>query len=163
MIAGLMGSRLTGRGVLLWLFAFFGVIFATNFYFVAMSVKTFSGEDELDPYLQGSQYNHILADRAEQARLGWHATITSSRLPSGKLEIAVAISHPDRTPETGVTLTGALRHPADQGRDQALIFHQVGPGTYAAEIAGITPGGWEVLIQNSGKIPFEASRKIWVR
>jgi hypothetical protein len=37
---------LTGRGVLAWLVAFFGIIFATNAIFIAMAVKTFSGEDE---------------------------------------------------------------------------------------------------------------------
>jgi nitrogen fixation protein FixH len=163
MIANIMGSKLTGRGVLMWLFAFFGVIFATNFYFVAMSVKTFSGEDDEDPYMQGIQYNNTLANRAEQARLGWHATISSNRLSSGKLEIDVTIAHPDRTPETGVTLKGQLRHPADQGRDQPLDFHQVSTGTYAVDVANVTPGSWEVLVQNTGKVPFMAVRTLWVR
>ena len=40
-----MTRTLTGRGVFLWLCAFFGIIFATNAYFVTASIKTFRGED----------------------------------------------------------------------------------------------------------------------
>ena len=158
-----MIAKLTGRGVLLWVTGFFGVIIATNVFFVAMSLKTFSGEDELDPYLQGSHYNHTLADRTEQARLGWRALISSGRSPTGQLEIAVANTHADSSPVAGVSLAGQLRHPADQGRDHPLHFHEVRPGAYAADLASVTPGRWEVVVQNTGKTPFEARRKIWVR
>ncbi|HEY1878254.1 MAG TPA: FixH family protein, partial [Rhizomicrobium sp.] len=66
-----MTGRLTGRGVLIWLFGFFAVIFAMNIYFIMVSSRTFRGEDEQKPYLQGVEFNQTLARRAEQESLGW--------------------------------------------------------------------------------------------
>src|SRR5215471_336287 len=105
---------LTGRGVLVWLAGFFAIIIATNAVFITEAVKTFRGEDEQKPYLQGVEYNQTLAHRAEQKRLGWHATIDAQRSPDGKVEILVMLSHPDGSPETGARLDGELRHPADE-------------------------------------------------
>ena len=44
---------------------------------------TFSGEDERKSYLQGLTFNRTLAQRAEQARLGWRAEITATRQKNG--------------------------------------------------------------------------------
>lgn len=157
-----MTRPLTGRGVLLWLILFFGIIAATDAYFIAMSVKTFSGEDNGDPYMIGLRYNHILSARAQQARLGWHATISSRRLASGGLQVAVALTGAGGLPQPGAALKGELRHPANENRDRPLVFHQVGPGAYVAELPRVAAGSWDVQIENDGPIPFEASRRIWV-
>ncbi len=37
-----MTGMLTGRGVLIWLFGFFGVIFAMNAYFIMVSIPDVS-------------------------------------------------------------------------------------------------------------------------
>ena len=113
--------------MLLWLVGFFGIIFATNAYFITAAVKTFRGEDEQKPYLQGVEYNHTLARRAEQAKLGWKATIGAHRLPSGEVRVDRHAAHSrDGAPETGAALTGELRHPADENRDRALHFTEIG-------------------------------------
>jgi nitrogen fixation protein FixH len=155
-------AKLTGRGVLVWLAAFFGVILATNIYFVTLSVKTFSGEDEADPYLQGVEYNETLAHRAAQARIGWRAQISSERLPSGFLQITARIAQSNGRPEGGATLKGELRHLADANRDRTLVFREIESGTYVATLDGATHGGWEVLVSNTGTTPFEARSRIWV-
>ena len=72
-----MIKTLTGRGVLLCLAGFFGLIFVTNAIFITEAVKTFRGEDEQLPYLQGVAYNQTLEHRAQQARLGWQASIAA--------------------------------------------------------------------------------------
>ena len=59
-------NKLTGRGVLLILAGFFGVIILTNAIFITAAVRTFRGEDEAKPYLQGVEYNRTLVRRAEQ-------------------------------------------------------------------------------------------------
>lgn len=109
-----MTERLTGRGVLIWLFGFFGVIFATNAYFIMVSTQTFRGEDEQKPYLQGVEYNQTLALRAEQAALGWKATITAIRLANGNVRVEVRIRDRNGNAVAEVGLAGALRHPADE-------------------------------------------------
>jgi nitrogen fixation protein FixH len=157
-----MSRPLTARGVLVWLILFFGIIIATDTFFIVKSVKTFSGEDNADPYMIGLKYNQALANRAAQAKLGWHATISTSRAASGGLEIAVSITGADGAPQADATLKGELRHPADENHDRALIFRQVRPGAYVAELPTVPKGNWEVQVENAGKIPFEASRRIWV-
>ena len=78
-----MNRTLTGRGVLFWLALFFGVVILTNAIFVTAAVKTFRGEDEQKPYLQGIAYNQTLARRAEQVELGWRAVIAAERSGDG--------------------------------------------------------------------------------
>jgi nitrogen fixation protein FixH len=153
---------LTGRRVLLWLGGFFGLIITTNAIFITEAVKTFRGEDEQKPYLQGVQYNQTLAHRAEQARLGWHASIDARRLPAGQVEILVELRHRDGSPETGAHLAGELRHPADENRDRALRFSQIASGLYQAT-ALAQPGNWDVLVSNAQGAPFQASRRLWLR
>src|ERR1051326_8153164 len=109
---------LTGHRVLVWLGGFFGLIIATNAIFITEAMRTFRGEDEQKPYLQGIQYNHTLAHRAEQAKLGWRASIDARRLPAGQVEILVDLRHRDGSPETRAHLAGEVRHPADENRDQ---------------------------------------------
>ena len=153
---------LTGRRVLIWLAGFFGIIIATNAIFIAEAVKTFRGEDEQKPYLQGVEYNQTLAHRAEQKRLGWHASIDGRRLPEGKVEILVELRHRDGSPETGAQLAGELRHPADENRDRVLQFSQISSGHYQATVEA-APGHWDVLVSNSQGAPFQATRRLWLR
>lgn len=157
-----MSRKLTGHGVLAWLAAFFGLILVTNVVFITMAVRTFRGEDEQRPYLQGVQYNQTLARRAEQARRDWQASISASRLPSGVVRTSVLLVGPDGKPQSGVVLIGLLRHPADENLDRPLRFREVAPGNHAAETAGVQPGGWDVIVFNRAKAPFHASRRLWV-
>lgn len=158
-----MKSPLTGRGVILLLCGFFGVIFATNIVFITLAVRSFRGEDEHKPYLQGVEYNHTLARRAAQAQLGWTAEIAATRLPTGRVRLAVIVRGPDGSARGGLALTGLLRHPSDENRDRLLAFHAVAAGRYEADLPGITPGAWDVRIANQGVAPFQAGRRLWVR
>lgn len=153
---------LTGRAVLTWLAGFFGIIFATNAVFITEAVKTFRGEDEQKPYLQGIAYNQTLTKRAEQIKLGWQASIDAQRSGLGPVTIRVELRHPDGSPETGAHLAGELRHPADENRDRPLRFSEVSDGSYEATVQA-APGGWDVLVSNSNGAPFRAERRLWLR
>jgi len=157
-----MNRILTGRGVLLLLVGFFGVIFATNAIFITEAVKTFRGEDEEKPYLQGVAYNQTLEHRAQQARLGWQASIAARRQSSGRVGIILELLQRDGIPETRAVMTGELRHPADETRDRPLRFSEVSAGVYRAELTGVAPGNWDVLVANNGGDPFQASRRLWL-
>lgn len=158
----LTGKTLSGRGVLVWLIGFFGLIIATNTVFVTMAVKTFRGEDEQKPYLQGIEYNHTLAERAEQKRLGWNASVTAQRLPGGLVQVETRVAGRDGAVERALALTGEMRHPSDENRDQPLTFHEVAPGLYRAQLRGVAPGLWDIRIASTGRTPFTAERRTWV-
>ncbi|HEY8254984.1 MAG TPA: FixH family protein [Rhizomicrobium sp.] len=157
-----MTRKLTGRGVLLVLAGFFGVIFATNAIFITTAVHTFRGEDEANPYLQGVEYNHTLARRAEQARLGWRASIGDRRLASGAILLTIDVSQPDGKAPKGLSLTGELRHPADEHRDRILHFAETVPGHFETQLRDVTPGRWEMVVSNSRAEPFRTERRLWV-
>jgi nitrogen fixation protein FixH len=157
-----MTRALTGRDVLLSLIAIFGLIFAVNTAFIVISVRTYRGEDEQKPYLQGVEYNHTLAERAKQSDLGWKASIGASRLANGKARIAVSLIQSNGTTEMHAVLSGELRHPADEHRDRQLTLHEMGAGEYRADIDGVTRGAWDVIVRGTGPQPFEASRRLWV-
>jgi nitrogen fixation protein FixH len=157
-----MTRALTGRDVLLWLVVGFGLIIAVNMAFIVISVRTYRGEDEQKPYLQGIEYNHTLAEREKQAELGWRATIGAARLPDGRVRIAVSLVHPDGAPEMHAVLSGELRHPADESRDLPLRLRETGSGEYQGEIDGVASGTWDVVVKSSASQPFEASRRLWV-
>lgn len=158
-----MSGKLTGRGVLVWLLGFFGVILAMNVYFITVSARTFRGEDEQKPYLQGVEYNDTLARRARQQGLGWQATVSAQREPGGIVTVLVRVEARDHTLQKGVKLAGELRHPADENRDHDLHFVEAAPGFYRAETRGVAPGAWDVLLHAQGSVPFEADRRLWLR
>jgi nitrogen fixation protein FixH len=159
-----MTGRLTGRGVLIWLFSFFAVIFAMNTYFIMVSSRTFRGEDEQKPYLQGVEFNQTLARRGEQQVLGWKATITAVRLADGHVRIEVTTRDRNGKAVVQSGMSGELRHPADENRDRVLHLTTAAPGTYRAELTGVSPGVWDVQVHSTvGQAPFEAVRRVWVR
>jgi nitrogen fixation protein FixH len=157
-----MNAKLTGYGVLVWLGLFFGLILVTNSIFVTLAVKTFRGEDEARPYLQGVAYNQTLARRAQQAALGWRATIAARRVSSASVAVELDVRGAAGAPQAGLMLAGELRHPADEHRDRQFLFREVAPGRYRSELAGVTPGDWDVLARTQKGAPFEASRRLWV-
>lgn len=158
-----MTGTLTGRGVLMWLTGFFAVIIATNIYFITMSITTFRGEDEQKPYLQGVEYNDTLARRAEQVRLGWQATVSATRLPDGHVRIDVVLHDRDGSALSGVPLSAELRHPSDENRDRVLRVKAVSRGHYQADAGAISRGRWDLIVTSaSSRMPFEATRRLWV-
>jgi len=158
-----MTGTLTGRGVLIWLCGFFGVIIAMNAYFIAMSIGTFRGEDEQKPYLQGIEYNETLARRAEQERLGWRATVWATRLSNGHVRIAVMLRDRAGHVPSDTALAGVLRHPSDENRDRALRLRPASPGRYEADAGRISSGHWDLVVSTASlKTPFEATRRLWV-
>ena len=159
-----MKGKLTGRGILLWLAGFFGVIIAVNVVFIWTSIATYRGEDEQKPYLQGIEYNQTLERRAEQARLGWTSHIAAQRLPSGVVQVTVLLKDASGVPQSVSSLRGELRHPADENRDRPLQLIERGKGEYQAQLSGVGAGAWDVMISTPAKdIPFEASERLWVR
>jgi nitrogen fixation protein FixH len=158
-----MRGKLGGGGVLLWLVAFFGVVIAVNVIFIVEAVQTFRGEDQQDPYLQGVDYNHTIARRELQAKLGWRATIDGERQRDGVAILTIILRRHDGTPVDGLRLAGTLRHPVDQNRDRVLVFAEQAPGRYESRIAHVSAGAWDAVVHAGNGVAFEADRRIWMR
>ena len=136
---------LTGKHVLAMLLVFFGIIIAVSIVFTTLAVQSFRGEDIKQSYRQGVEYNETLADRAAQSDLGWRAAVNvTGDIDDRRLIVKVAGA--DDQGLNNLTITGRLRHPADQTLDRPLEF-AVGPdGLARADISGLY-GQWTVQAQ----------------
>jgi nitrogen fixation protein FixH len=157
-----MTGPLTGRKVLLLLAGFFGIVIATNAWFVILSVKSFHGEDEQRPYLQGISYNQTLARRAEQKALDWRAEISVADRGTDIVRLRLKVARPDGAPVENLQLRGELRHPADEHHDRVLALRAVAPGIYEADVVGAGKGWRDALIRTAAGTSFEMERRLWL-
>ena len=137
-------------------------VIATNAWFIFLSVKSFRGEDEQRPYLQGVSYNQTLARRAEQKAQHWHAEISVAAGGADIVRLRLKVARPDGAPVENLQLQGELRHPADEYRDRILALRAVAPGIYEAKIVGAGKGWRDALIRTDAGTPFEMERRLWL-
>lgn len=150
--------QVRGWHVLAALLAFFGAVIAVNVVFIAAAVRTFPGEDVRRSYLQGLKHNDTLAERRDQAALGWRA---SAVLVGGAEDavLEVTLSERDEDPLDGVQLSGELQWPTDARLDRALDFRPAGAGRYVAALGQLPPGRWRLRAhaqRGEGALDFEA-------
>src|ERR1019366_3937349 len=70
---------LTGRHVLQWLVAFFGIVFAVNGVLVRAAISTFGGVETLSSYRAGLQFEQEVGLVARQDALHWQGSGTLTR------------------------------------------------------------------------------------
>lgn len=160
-----MTREWTGRHILIALLLTFGVVLGVNGYFIVVAEHTYPGEDVQHPYLQGLQYNRTLKARAEQAALGWRATITGTRAAGGMAVITVTLKDRNGTPVSNEALKGELRHPMNERLDHAIAFQSEGSGTYVGRVPHVVAGHWDVVVgrKTEKEAPFEVIQRIWLR
>lgn len=150
--------HIRGWHVLAMMLAFFGTVIAVNVIFAVVAVRSFPGEDVRRSYLQGIQYNETLAQRREQAALGWRATAGLS--PNGESAVLEVVLR-DRAgaPIDGATLAGELQWPATDAFDRTATFEAIGSGRYVARLDDLRPGRWRLRAhaeRESGSLDFES-------
>lgn len=143
------GFRIKGWHVLAAMVAFFTVIISVNVVFITLALDSFPGEDTRRSYVQGLAYNEVLEERQAQAALGWRASanLTAQR-------VLVEVRDAEGAPVEALRLAGSLRHPADMDLDRPLTFTEVRPGVYAAGVADLPEGRWELNAEAEGDTPF---------
>ena len=138
--------KLTGRHVLIILILSFGIVFAVNFYFVYLAVKTYPGEDVKNPYVQGIAYNATLAERAAQEGLGWSAQIGLEG-SAGERVVRARLTDKDGEGLAYLTLQAEMRRTISDKEDIDLVFRPVGGGEYVAPVDALAPGKWELRLK----------------
>ena len=79
--------RFTGWHITTILVAFFGVVFAVNFYMARLATTTFSGEVVENSYDASQVFNKWLDQAAKEKALGWNAHV--ARQADGRLAVEV--------------------------------------------------------------------------
>lgn len=152
------GFRMRGWHVLALMLAFFSFIIAVNVTFAVIAVRSFPGEDVRRSYLQGIQYNDTLAQRREQAALGWQANASFAPSADGAT-LEVVLRDRDGAPIDGAIITGEIQWPTTDSFDRATTFEAQGEGRYVAHLADLQPGRWRLRAhaqRDAGSLDFEA-------
>lgn len=140
------GRPLTGRAVLIWLLAFFGITFAVNGVFIYLALSTFPGLEVASSYRAGQEFEADIAAGRAQAERGWQ--VDAAVRPSGDAA-AVEIRFRDKAGADlhGLNVNVRLTHTVDPRHDHAASLPEVSSGTYRAEIADVKDGVWSLAIE----------------
>ena len=159
---------LDGRGVLLTLVAFFGVILAVNMALLYFALSTHSGLVAKEPYRKGLNYNARIAAHERQAALGWTTDLVVAR------DGAVSFALLDATgaPVAGLHLSAVLIRPTTSREDIRLAFNESGYGRYVAEAGALEPGVWQIDVEarlaaaggeDASEPVYRERRRLWLK
>lgn len=157
--------ELTGRKVLVWLFGFFGIIFAANAVFIYLALGTFPGVVVESSYEAGQAYNREIAAAKVQEALDWQVTSDLQPAPDGGGRLVVTARDASGTPLFGVDIEATLRSPVRDDADLAVAFTAEGGGRYVGTIADLHPGNWNLVLEISedGARRFRSENRIYVK
>jgi nitrogen fixation protein FixH len=155
--------ELTGRTVLIWLIAFFGIVAAVNAAMMAAAISTLSGLDSESPYEAGLAFDReIAASRAQQA-LHWQVD-AKVEADDGKTLVEIAARDANGAPLPGLSATASLAHPTDRRLDRDLPVTQDRPGHFSG-VTGPALGQWDIVIELSrdGVRQFRSKNRLVLR
>lgn len=126
-----------------------GGLLAIPVTFVTIAVVTLSGDPsfavEPDYYKQAVDWDQFAGQREANRKLGW--TAEWSAAPAGvETALTLRLSHADGTPVTGVRATTVAFFNGRSGERQTLTLAESAPGLYAASLARVRPGLWELRL-----------------
>ena len=136
---------LTGRHVLQWLVAFFGIVFAVNGVLVRAAISTFGGVETLSSYRAGLQFEQEVGLVARQDALHWQVTGKLARDSAGVAVLDVTARDAQGAPLSGLTADARLAHPADDRLDRVIAVRSVAGGVFHGA-AQAQPGQWELIV-----------------
>jgi nitrogen fixation protein FixH len=136
---------LTGRHVLLWLVAFFGIVFAVNGVLVRAAISTFGGVETLSSYKAGLQFEQEVGLAQRQDALHWQVSGKLTRDGAGEAVLDVTVRDAQGAPLAGLTADARLAHPADDRLDHVIAVRGVADGVFHGA-AEAQPGQWELIV-----------------
>jgi nitrogen fixation protein FixH len=157
------GRELTGRRVLIYVLAFFGVVVGVNAIMATAAITTFGGVETDSVYKAGNEFkNEVSAARAQQARHWRVAASIRARPPNAVIDVDV--KNAAGGAPGGLQARGTLVHPTDQRRDAPIAFVEKSPGVFHGE-ATAAPGQWDLVIEFShqGERVFRSKNRIILR
>ena len=137
--------ELTGAKVLLWLLAFFAVVFAVNGVMVRAAISTFGGVETLSSYQAGQQFEQEVARIKQQDSLHWQVSGALKREGAGDAVLDVTARDAQGNPLSGLTANARLAHPADDRLDRVIAVREGAAGVFHGETAA-QPGQWELIV-----------------
>jgi len=158
---GCQVREVTGRTVLVWIVAFFGVVALVNVVMIRAAVSTYGGLETESSYQAGLAFARETADARAQDALHWRVDARLSPARDGATTLVVAAHDSDGRPLRGLAATARLVHPADQRDDHAVSLQEVRPGEFRGA-APTAAGQWDLVLElgRDGKRLFRSKNRI---
>jgi len=137
--------ELTGRAVLLWLVAFFGVVFAVNGWLVQAATSTFGGLDTPSSYQAGLTFESEIARAERQQALHWQVDGKLQRDRAGEAVLDISVRDAQGQPVTGLNADAMLEHPANARFDEVIQLAKTGAGAFHGVAKGHA-GQWDLVV-----------------
>jgi nitrogen fixation protein FixH len=139
--------QLTGRRVLLYLVAFFGVVMGANGLMVYEAVSTLTGVDTESAYQAGRMFERDVTMAKAQDSRHWRVDAHVTPLLSGA-QIEITARDEAGRPLTGMQASAAFQRPTDRHLDRDIALVEDSPGKFRGN-AEIVAGQWELVIEIS--------------
>lgn len=141
--AGRTPRPVTGRTVLIYLVAFFGIVFTANFFLVRVALSSFSGVETDSAYKAGLTFkNNVAAAQAQDAR-HWAVDATLQRGDAAR--VTITAKDADGKPLSGLTPEFRLAHPTDKRHDVVVQAVETAPGQFQSGTP-LPQGQWDLVI-----------------
>ena len=141
------GRRLTGRMVLFYLAAFFGVVMSVNGVMIYEALSTLTGVDTDSAYQAGRMFERDVAMVKAQDARHWRVDAQVTPSPDGTGLEVIARDEAGR-PLTGMQASAAFLRPTDRRLDRDIALVEDSPGQFRGN-AEIVAGQWELVIEIS--------------
>jgi nitrogen fixation protein FixH len=140
-------KRLTGRAVLLYILAFFGVIVGVNLLMMKLAIDTMPGLEVDSSYRAGNAYNAEIAAARSQSARQWRVAGHLERLAGGRTFLEVEARDRSGAPLTGLRFSARLDRPIDKRADRSVALLEQGAGVYRGEAENLAPGQWDLVLE----------------
>lgn len=137
--------ELTGRAVLLWLVAFFGIVFVVNGIMVKAATSTFGGVETASSYKAGQMFEQEVANAEKQDARHWQVAGRLTHEKAGQAVLDLTARDGKGAPLTDLTAKARLAHPADERLDHVIELARIGAGEFKGEV-GAQAGQWELIV-----------------
>jgi nitrogen fixation protein FixH len=138
---------LTGRTVLIYLLAFFGLVFVMNGVMIKLAIDTLPGTEVDSAYAASLSYNAEIRASHDQDARGWRVVGNVQRGPDGVAAIRVEARDARNVPLTGVAFAARLMRPADRRGDRAVDLSEREAGLYSGRASDVAPGQWDLVLE----------------
>jgi nitrogen fixation protein FixH len=155
--------QLSGWMVLLYLVAFFSVIFAVNGVMIYEALSTLSGVDTDSAYQAGRMFEQDVAMAKAQDARHWRVDATVTPAPDGA-RLNVTARDAAGQPLGGMEASAVFERPTDRRMDRSVDMVEDAAGRFHGN-AAVAAGQWNLVIEISrqGQQMFRSVNRIVLR
>jgi nitrogen fixation protein FixH len=154
----------TGRTVLIWMIAFFGIIAAANAILIRAADTTFGGVETDNAYKAGLNFGRDIAAAKAQDHLHWRVDGRVDFDASGVATGSLTVNDARNRSLDGLEITGRLAHPTNRKLDRIFTLDRVSAGHYRGMVDA-TAGQWDFIVEidRDAKRVFQSRTRIHLK